>query len=240
MRALLIDADAAEARALARALLDAGIHCERAEEGDDAVQIAALYDFDAILLDPSMHDADGAQLLRRLRRAGIAAPIVALPKAATLDGLLHAFAMGADDCIERSRDSREIVARIRAVVRRSRGHADSRIVIHSLTVDTSSRTVEADGQPIHVTEKEYRLLELLTLRRGQFVPRETIADYLYGGLRGPASKVIDVFVSNLRKKLAAACRGEQFIESERGRGYVMRGTAVEAHAGVRTMPANLA
>jgi two-component system cell cycle response regulator CtrA len=222
MRALLIDADADDGLALARTLTAEGIRCETAELGEDGIQLAEQYDFDVILLDPTVCDDEGTGVLRRLRTAGTEAPIVAILTAATVDKTLQAFAMGADDCVARSRDARELVARIRALVRRAKGHADARISIGSLSIDVSACTVEADGDPLHLTAKEYQLLELLTLRRGKMVSRESISDHLYGGMRGPESKVIDVFVCNLRKKLASACRGQQFIHCDRGRGYVLR------------------
>ena len=114
------------------------------------------------------------------------------------------------------------MARIQAIVRRSKGHSDSVIRTGRLTVNLDTRMVEIDGHPLHLTGKEYGILELLSLRKGTTLTKEMFLNHLYGGMDEPELKIIDVFVCKLRKKLANASSGENYIETVWGRGYVLR------------------
>ena len=129
---------------------------------------------------------------------------------------------GADDYLTKPFNKAELIARIQAIVRRSKGHAESVIRTGKLLLNMDARSVEADGRRLHVTGKEYSILELLSLRKGTTLTKEMFLDHLYGGMDEPELKIIDVFICKLRKKLAEATGGEHYIETVWGRGYVLK------------------
>jgi two-component system cell cycle response regulator CtrA len=139
-----------------------------------------------------------------------------------MDSKLKGLGFGADDYLTKPFDRRELVARIQAIVRRSKGHSESVIKTGKLAVNLDTRTVEIAGQPLHLTGKEYSILELLALRKGTTLTKEMFLNHLYGGMDEPELKIIDVFICKLRKKLSAATGGENYIETVWGRGYVLR------------------
>ena len=167
-------------------------------------------------------DIDGYEVLRRLRAARVQTPILILSGLSGLDDKIKGLGVGADDYLTKPFDKRELIARIQAIVRRSKGHSDSIIQTGKLKVNLDTRTVEVDGQPLHLTGKEYGILELLSLRKGTTLTKEMFLNHLYGGMDEPELKIIDVFVCKLRKKLAAATGGDNYIETVWGRGYVLR------------------
>jgi two-component system cell cycle response regulator CtrA len=170
-------------------------------------------------------DIDGYEVLRRLRAARVKTPILILSGLSELDNKLKGLGFGADDYITKPFDKRELVARINAIVRRAKGHSQSIIRTGRLTINLDTRTVESNGAPIHLTGKEYGILELLSLRKGTTLTKEMFLNHLYGGIDEPELKIIDVFVCKLRKKLSSACEGENYIETVWGRGYVLRDPA---------------
>ncbi|MEK9844610.1 response regulator transcription factor, partial [Thalassospira sp.] len=129
---------------------------------------------------------------------------------------------GADDYLTKPFDKVELLARIQAIVRRSRGHAQSMISTGKLNVNLDARTVDVDGSPLHLTGKEYGILELLSLRKGTTLTKEMFLNHLYGGMDEPELKIIDVFVCKLRKKIQSATKGDNYIHTVWGRGYVLR------------------
>ncbi|MEX0759819.1 MAG: response regulator transcription factor, partial [Tistlia sp.] len=181
-----------------------------------------LYDYDIIILDLMLPDIDGYEVLRRLRQARVKTPILILSGLSGLDDKLKGLGFGADDYLTKPFDKRELTARLQAVVRRSKGHSDSVILTGKLAVNLDARTVEVEGHPIHLTGKEYGILELLSLRKGTTLTKEMFLNHLYGGIDEPELKIIDVFVCKLRKKLSMATGGETYIETVWGRGYVLR------------------
>ena len=138
------------------------------------------------------------------------------------DDKVKGLGYGADDYLTKPFVKAELIARIHAVVRRSKGHPESIIRTGKLAVNLNSRTIEVDGQAIHLTGKEYGVLELLSLRKGTTLTKEMFLNHLYGGMDEPELKIIDVFICKLRKKLAAATGGDNYIETVWGRGYVLR------------------
>ena len=222
MRALLVEDDTATAKSIALMLKSEGIICDTTDLGEDGLEIGKLYDYDIIILDLMLPDIDGYEVLRRLRAARVKTPILILSGLSELDHKLKGLGFGADDYLTKPFDKRELMARIQAIVRRAKGHSQSVIQTGRLTVNLDTRTVEANGQPLHLTGKEYAILELLTLRKGTTLTKEMFLNHLYGGMDEPELKIIDVFVCKLRKKLAAACDGENYIETVWGRGYVLR------------------
>jgi two-component system cell cycle response regulator CtrA len=199
-----------------------GYVCECAGLGEDGLEIGKLYDFDLIVLDLMLPDIDGYEVLRRLRAAKVQTPILILSGLSEPDQKVKGLGFGADDYLTKPFDKDELVARIQAIVRRSKGYSESIIKTGMLSMNLDTRTVEVNGHPLHITGKEYGILELLSLRKGTTLTKEMFLDHLYGGMDEPELKIIDVFVCKLRKKLSSATGGENYIETVWGRGYVLR------------------
>ncbi len=225
MRVLLVEDDPATAQGIEMMLRAESYVCDVTDMGEDGLEIGKLYDYDIIVLDLMLPDMDGYEVLRRLRAARVKTPILILSGLNGLDDKIKGLGVGADDYLTKPFDKRELVARIQAIVRRSKGHSDSVIKTGKLTVNLDTRTVEIDGQPLHLTGKEYGILELLSLRKGTTLTKEMFLNHLYGGMDEPELKIIDVFVCKLRKKLTAATGGDNYIETVWGRGYVLRDPA---------------
>ncbi len=225
MRVLLVEDDPATAQGIEMMLRSESYVCDVTDMGEDGLEIGKLYDYDIIVLDLMLPDMDGYEVLRRLRAARVKTPILILSGLNGLDDKIKGLGVGADDYLTKPFDKRELIARIQAIVRRSKGHSDSFIKTGKLTVNLDTRTVEINGQPLHLTGKEYGILELLSLRKGTTLTKEMFLNHLYGGMDEPELKIIDVFVCKLRKKLTAGTGGENYIETVWGRGYVLRDPA---------------
>lgn len=193
--------------------------------GEDCLLFCTLYDYDIILLDLMPLDTEGCKILQRLRAARVGTPILILSCLDEIDQKVNFLRLGADDFLTKPFDGRELIARIRAIVRRSKGHSESTIRTGKLVVNLDTRVVSIDGQPVHLTRKEYGILELLSLRKGTILAKELFLGHLYGGMDEPQAKIIDVLVYKLRKKLAQATGGSHYIETVWDRGYVLRDPA---------------
>jgi len=222
MRVLIVEDDKATARTIDAILRHEGFICDTTDLGEDGLEIGKLYDYDIIILDLMLPDIDGYEVLRRLRSARVDTPTLILSGMSEPDSKIKGFGIGADDYLTKPFDRRELVARIQAIVRRARGHSESIIRTGRLDVNLDTRTAEVDGQPVHLTGKEYAILELLSLRKGTTLTKEMFLNHLYGGMDEPEVKIIDVFICKLRKKLGNATDGENYIETVWGRGYVLR------------------
>lgn len=222
MRILLVEDEDAVARSIELMLSAESWVVDRAEAGEDGLEIGKLYDYDIILLDLMLPDMDGYDVLKRLRQARVKTPILILSGLSELDAKIKGLGYGADDYVTKPFDRRELVARIQAIVRRSMGHSESMISTGKLNVNLDSRSVEVEGQPLHLTGKEYGILELLSLRKGTTLTKEMFLNHLYNGMDEPELKIIDVFICKLRKKLSNATGGDNYIETVWGRGYVLR------------------
>jgi len=190
--------------------------------GEEGVDLGKLYDYDIILLDLNLPDMSGFEVLRSLRVSKVKTPILILSGLAGIEDKVKGLGFGADDYMTKPFHKDELIARISAVVRRSKGHSQSVITTGKLTVNLDAKTVEVDTQRVHLTGKEYQMLELLSLRKGTTLTKEMFLNHLYGGMDEPELKIIDVFICKLRKKLAAATQGDNYIETVWGRGYVLR------------------
>jgi two-component system, cell cycle response regulator CtrA len=236
MRVLLVEDDTSVAKSIELMLNTEGFIVDSTDLGEDGLEIGKLYDYDIIILDLMLPDIDGYEVLRRLRAARVTTPILILSGLTEMDNKIKGLGFGADDYLTKPFDKRELIARIQAIVRRSKGHSDSVIRTGRLTVNLDTRTVEVDTQPLHLTGKEYGILELLSLRKGTTLTKEMFLNHLYGGMDEPELKIIDVFVCKLRKKLAAATQGDNYIETVWGRGYVLRDPHEEIVEGVASPP----
>ncbi|MCA3509629.1 MAG: response regulator transcription factor, partial [Rhodobacter sp.] len=181
-----------------------------------------LYDYDLILLDLNLPDMNGHEVLRQLRLARVETPILILSGSDDSENKLKGFGFGADDYMTKPFHREELVARIHAIIRRSKGHAQSIIRTGQINVNLDAKTVDVNGELVHLTGKEYQMLELLSLRKGTTLTKEMFLNHLYGGMDEPELKIIDVFICKLRKKLAEATGGHNHIETVWGRGYVLR------------------
>ena len=222
MRVLLIEDDGAMVQSIELMLRSEGLNIYTTDLGEEGIDLAKLYDYDLIVLDLTLPDMSGFEVLKSLRLAKVQTPVLILSGNAIVEAKVKALGFGADDYMTKPFHKDELVARIQAVVRRSKGHSQSVITTGKLTVNLDAKTVEANGQSIRLTGKEYQILELLSLRKGTTLTKEMFLNHLYGGMDEPEIKIIDVFICKLRKKLAVACNGEHYIETVWGRGYVLR------------------
>ncbi len=222
MRVLLIEDDMSTAKSIELMLGSEGFNVYATDLGEEGLDLGKLYDYDIILLDLNLPDMHGYDVLKKLRLAKIGTPILILSGDTELDKKERGIGIGADDYMTKPFHKEELVARIHAIVRRSKGHAQSIIRTGKLAVNLDAKTVEVDSQRVHLTGKEYAMLELLSLRKGTTLTKEMFLNHLYGGMDEPELKIIDVFICKLRKKLKAATEGEEYIETVWGRGYVLR------------------
>ena len=230
MRVLLIEDDSAVAQSIELMLKSESFNVYTTDLGEEGVDLGKLYDYDIILLDLNLPDMSGFEVLRSLRVSKVKTPILILSGLAGTEDKVKGLGFGADDYLTKPFDRRELLARIQAIVRRSKGHSESVIKTGKLTVNLDSRTVEVDGHPLHLTGKEYGILELLSLRKGTTLTKEMFLNHLYGGMDEPELKIIDVFVCKLRKKLSIATAGDNYIETVWGRGYVLRDPPADAES----------
>ena len=222
MRILLVEDDPTTSKSIELMLQNANLNVYATDLGEEGIDLAKLYDYDLILLDLNLPDMNGHDVLRQLRLAKVETPILILTGDDDTESKLKGFGFGADDYMTKPFHRQELIARIHAIVRRSKGHAQSIIATGKFAVNLAMKTVEAEGQPVHLTGKEYQMLELLSLRKGTTLTKEMFLNHLYGGMDEPELKIIDVFICKLRKKLSEATGGENYIETVWGRGYVLR------------------
>jgi two-component system, cell cycle response regulator CtrA len=222
MRVLLVEDDPTTQKSIQLMLESAGMVVDATDLGEDGLEIGKLYDYDIMILDLMLPDIDGLEVLRRLRDSRVETPVLILSGLTESENKIKGLGIGADDYLTKPFDKGELLARIQAIIRRAAGHAQSIITTGKLSVNLDAHTVEVNSQPIHLTGKEYGILELLSLRKGTTLTKEMFLNHLYGGMDEPELKIIDVFICKLRKKLAQATDGEHYIETVWGRGYVLR------------------
>ena len=221
MRVLLVEDDPTTSKSIEMMLASANLNVYATDLGEEGLDLAKLYDYDIILLDLNLPDMNGHEVLRQLRVAKIDTPILSLSGMDDTESKIKGFGFGADDYMTKPFHREELVARIHAIVRRSKGHAQSIIETGRIKVNLDAKTVSVDDEAMHLTGKEYQMLELLSLRKGTTLTKEMFLNHLYGGMDEPELKIIDVFICKLRKKLAKATDGDNYIETVWGRGYVL-------------------
>jgi len=222
MRVLLIEDDEGIARSIELMLKAAGFNVYTTDMGEDGVDLGKVYEYDLIILDLGLPDISGYEVLKQLRMSRVNTPVLILSANADIEAKVKTLGFGADDYLTKPFNKDELIARITAIVRRSKGHAESVIRTGDIIVNLDAKTVEVNNQRVHLTGKEYQMFELLSLRKGTTLTKEMFLNHLYGGMDEPELKIIDVFICKLRKKLAQATKGDHFIETVWGRGYVLR------------------
>jgi two-component system cell cycle response regulator CtrA len=222
MRVLIIEDDISTAQSIELMLKSESLNVYTTDLGEEGIDLGKVYDYDIILLDLNLPDMSGFEVLRSLRVSKVKTPTLILSGLAGIEDKVKGFGFGADDYMTKPFHKEELVARIHAVVRRSKGHAQSVIESGDLVVNLDTKMAEINGARVHLTGKEYQILELLSLRKGMTLTKEMFLNHLYGGMDEPDLKIIDVFMCKLRKKLANASGGKNYIETVWGRGYVLR------------------
>jgi two-component system cell cycle response regulator CtrA len=224
MHILLVEDNPVTSRSIELKLVAEGHNVFATELGEDAIELATVYDYDLVLLDLDLADMEGLEVLRAFRAKKVRAPVIVLTATADVETKVKALSAGADDFITKPFHKAELAARINAVVRRSRGHAESIIRTGNIALNLDTRTTEVGGVPVHLTPSEYKVLELLSLRKNSVLTKEMCLNHLYNGLKEPEVKIIDVFICKLRKKIAQASSCGNQIETVWGGGYMLRDT----------------
>jgi two-component system cell cycle response regulator CtrA len=224
MHILLVEDNPVTAKSIELKLAAEGHNVFLTDMGEDAIELAGLYDYDLMLLDLDLSDMEGLEVLRALRTKKIRTPVIVVTAAADVETKVKSLSAGADDFISKPFHKAELAARINAVVRRSRGHSESIIRTGNIALNIDTRSAEVCGIPVHLTPSEYKVLELLSLRKNSVLTKEMCLNHLYNGLKEPEVKIIDVFICKLRKKLAQASDGDNQIETVWGGGYMLRDT----------------
>jgi two-component system, cell cycle response regulator CtrA len=222
MRVLLIEDDSSVAQSIELMLKSESFNVYTTDLGEEGVDLGRLYDYDIIMLDLNLPDMSGFEVLRSLRASKVKTPILILSGVASIEHKVKGLGYGADDYMTKPFHKTELIARVQAIVRRSRGHAQSVVQIGDLTVNVDAKTVHIKQVRVNLTGKEYQMLELLSLRRGTTITKEMFLSQLYGGMDEPEIKIIDVFMCKIRKKLANASDGKDDVETVWGRGYLLR------------------
>jgi two-component system cell cycle response regulator CtrA len=179
MRVLLVEDDPTTSKSIEMMLTHANLNVYTTDLGEEGIDLAKLYDYDLILLDLGLPDMHGHEVLRQLRLARIATPILILSGADDTENKIRGFGFGADDYLTKPFHREELVARIHAIIRRSKGHSQSIIRTGKINVNLDAKTVDVAGQTVHLTGKEYQMLELLSLRKGTTLTKEMFLNHLY-------------------------------------------------------------
>jgi two-component system cell cycle response regulator CtrA len=222
VRILIIEDDEITASSVDLFLKSEGFRTHIETLGEEALEVAKHYEYDAILMDLNLPDMPGIEVLKKLRLNKVNTPVMVLSGQADMETKLKCLGAGADDYLTKPANHAELAARLRAVVRRAKGHAQSVIQIGDLAVNLDIKSAEIGGERVPLSCKEYQMLELLALRRGTTLTKENFLNHLYGEMDEPEAKIIDVFVCKLRKKLAAFTAGRNYIETVWGQGYLIR------------------
>ena len=221
MRILLIEDDVVAARGISLMLKSGGAVVDHADTGEEGLELSRHYDYDIVVLDLMLPDIEGFEVVRRMRIARDNTPVLIVSGLSRPQVKVKSLGLGADDFITKPFDKAELMARLQAIVRRSKGFSQPSLSVGTLSLNLDSHDVSVDGQPVHLTGKEYSILELLVLRKGMVLTKEAFLNHLYGGMDEPEMKIIDVFICKLRRKLKEA-GAPPVVETIWGRGYVVR------------------
>jgi len=223
MRVLLVEDDVFALKILEHALENEGMRCDLASTAQEGVDLALTGAADVIVLDLMLPDMDGYSFIKKIRASSVQTPVLILSGLTEAENKVKALSMGADDYITKPFDKSELIARLNAIVRRTKGYAQSRIVVGSLELNLEEKTAHVGERLLRLTFKEYAILELLALNKESVVSKDAFLSHLYTNSdEEPDLKIVDVFVCKLRKKLAKASGGYNYIDTIWGRGYVLR------------------
>lgn len=220
MRILFVNGDFLAGSELRATLKRVRGTVDQANTANEGFELAHLHDYDAIVLEMVLSDMDGLEVIERMRAAHVTQPILAVAANASNDVIVRAFSLGADDFLAKPYDLDELVARLQAIVRRTRGRSNGKIYLRAgpLQMDIAAHEVWVNGEPLRLTGTEFAILELLMSRQGSTLTKEAIIEHLYGGIDEPQIKIIDVFICKLRKKLSRLGVGHM-VGTVWGRGY---------------------
>lgn len=222
MRVLLIEDDKTIGQNIAMVLNKEGMVVDTSYLGEDGLEMAKLYEYDIIIVDLMLPGIDGYDVVRSLRAARNNTPIMILSGLSGSDKKVKGLGFGADDYLTKPFDRSELIARVNALVRRSKGLADPIVRTGAMEINLNSKIVTIDGKVLHLTSKEYALVELLGMRKGTTINKEQFLNHLYGGMDEPEMKIIDVFLCKIRRKIEKLSGGEEYIETVWGRGYILK------------------
>ena len=196
---------------------------DTAFKGEDGLDLSKHYDYDLIVLDLGLPTMDGYEVLKHLRNAGVQTPVLILSGYSAPDKKVRGLTSGADDYLTKPFDKEELVARVNAIVRRAKGHADSIVRVGDLEINLNTKVVQVNSKVLHLTSKEYALLELLAMRKGTTISKEQFLNHLYGGMDEPEVKIIDVFLCKIRRKIEKLSHNNKgYIQTVWGRGYILK------------------
>ena len=227
MRVLLVEDDYAVSQSIEMMLKNEGMVVDSTDLGEDGLDIAKLYDYDIIILDLMLPDMNGYEVLKNLRNSKVNTPVLILSGLSEPDKKVKGLGYGADDYLTKPFDKAELLARIQAVVRRSKGHSNSIIKTGDVEIDLDTQTVTVKGKTLHLTGKEYGIMELLSLRKGATLNKDQFLNHLYNGMDEPEVKIIDVFFCKIRAKIKELSGGEDYITTVWGRGYILQDVSAE-------------
>lgn len=222
MRLLLVEDDRLMAQMTSALLAKKNFKVTLAHSKDDAIDILRNYQFDAVVLDLRLKNECGLDVLSEARAMRVTCPFVVLSGDLDTDRKVAALHAGADDYVTKPFKVEELAARILGIIRRANGHISTCLEHGPLRLNLEAKTAELAGKPLTLTRKEYQVLEALMLRAGRILSKDMILSLIYGGIDEPNTKIIDVFICKLRKKLSEATGGENYIDTVWGRGYVLR------------------
>ncbi len=228
MRILVLDSDANDQKILSKALKEEGFDVYNTPSAEDAIDLVRRrFDFDLLVMDYQLHDKSGLSTIKTLRSNHFGRPIIVTDINSTPEDRARAMNAGADVLMDWPIDNLELAARARAYIRRYYGHDSSFIQTGNLCVNIDTQAVTVDGEPLRLTQQEYRMMELLALRKGNVLENETFLDHMYhDGEEEPEAKTIDVYISKLRKKLREAGalddQGKSLVRTVRGHGFTLR------------------
>lgn len=216
MKILVVEDDVLVRRGLVKLLTAEGFDVDEVGDGEEGLYRAREWQYDLIILDVMLPEQDGWQVTENLRRLEKDTPVLMLTALSETDDLVKGLNLGADEFMTKPYNERELLARIRALTRRSKGNAKDEIALGSALINVAEKTIYKDGEPVDLTAKQYRIVEYLALRAGKVVSRDELMEFMFGENEDSISNLIDVHVHNIRRKL-----GKDFLQSRRGLGYII-------------------